>query len=160
MCDVPTESAINVSLSWLFWRFCSKYFLVDCIFCDVVCRLFFHLFLLLEIFFFVIGNFKTPIFVFIIFVLLVPWVFFRDHIVAVFLEMSRFVTVMTLWYVRTFYMTSFLWLVPISNASCADTFVLVFCVKGFFIFSWRSWYWFLVHLVNLHLKLVTNPIHN
>ena len=116
------------SVRVLFLRFCDKQFVVDYIFCDVVCRLFFGLFLPVEIYFFVIGHVSIITFLLIIFVLVVPWFFIVDNIVSVFLGVSGFVTVVTFWCVCTFSVPAVLWLVPIFPASRAGTLVLGFYV--------------------------------
>ena len=57
MCDVEPEYEINVSLSvCLFDVFAINSYFVDYIFCEAVCRLCCGLFVLVVIFFFLIGN--------------------------------------------------------------------------------------------------------
>ena len=95
-------------------------------------------------------------FIFIHFILVVPWFFFPGFIATVFLDVYGFVTVVIFCYVCTFHMPKVLWIVPLFPISCAGTLVLRFYGMGFFIFSWHFWSWLFVHLVIFHQKLVTN----
>ena len=57
----------------LIWHFCDKSFVVDYVFCDVVCILFSSLFLLVATHFFVFFHIEIIEFIFIVFVLVVLW---------------------------------------------------------------------------------------
>ena len=62
-----------VSVVLLVWCFCNKQFFVNYIFCDVFCRLFFGLFLLVAILFFFIRNFVIISFLLGTFIPVVCW---------------------------------------------------------------------------------------
>ena len=135
------------SVMVLIWCFRDKKFIVDYVFCEIFCSLFFWLFPLVEILFFAIFHISIIAFLFIVFILVVPWFLFLDSPTTVFLGMSGFFTVMTFWYVFTFSMPALFLLVHVPPTSRAGNLVLVFYIEGFFIFSWSSWSWLFVHLV-------------
>ena len=115
----------------LVWRFCDKYFVVYYVLCDVVCRLFFRLFLHVAILFFVIVHFEIIVFLLVIFVFVVLLFFLSDYLPTVFIDMSRFVAAMSFWYIPTFFMPAVFFLVTVFPAWCAGTLVLGFYVDGF-----------------------------
>ena len=84
---------------FLIWHFCNKYFVVDYIFCDIICRFSFGLFLLVAILFFVIVNFEIIAFILLIFILVFIFFFFSDYVRTVCIYMFGVVTLMTCWYV-------------------------------------------------------------
>ena len=114
-----------------FW----KYFLCDCSFCN---------------------NFISSCY----FCSCFSLIFSPDSLPTVFLEMSRFFTVMKSWYLHTFFVTEVLSLVSVSPASCAGTLVLVFYVEGFLIFSWISWYWLFVRSVKIYQNIIMDTLNS
>ena len=143
----------------LVWCFCNKYFVVYYVLCDVFCRIFFHLFFACSNPFFVIFHFEIIWFLIVIFVLVVFLFLLPGSLLAVFLDMSGFVTVIPFWYVFTIFMPELFSFVTVFTASCASTLLLGFYVEGFLIFSRSSWFWFFIHLVKFLQKLVTNPLN-
>ena len=122
----------------LAWCFINKYFIVDYVFCDVVCILFSRLFLLVAILFFLIVQISIIAFILVIFVLVVLWFFFPDSLPTVFIYMSSFVAVMKFCYVCNLFMPELFSFVTVFPTSRAGTLILEFYVEGFFIFSWKS----------------------
>ena len=115
-----------------FWN---KYFVVDYIFCYVFFRLFFRLFIIVSIFLSVIVHISIIVFVLLIFLIFVPWFFFTDSLLKVFLDMSMFVAVMISLYVHTFFMTAlFFTYAHISRKSCRYTCIGFLFELGFHIF--------------------------
>ena len=144
-------------LVWCFWN---KYFIVDYVFSDIICRFLSRFLIIMEILFFAIIPFSIITFLLFIFVLVVLWFLFPDYFLTVFLEMYRFVVVITFLYVCTFFMLEVFSFVPIFHGSCAGNFVLGFYVKEFFIFSWGFCLWSFVHSVKCFWKFVTNPLNS
>ena len=66
----------------------------------------------------------------------VTWTFFPDSLATVFLDMYRFVTVVTFYYVCAPYVSVLLWLVTVSPTNLAGNLVLVFHAQVFINFSW------------------------
>ena len=142
----------------LVWCFCNKYFIVDQVFSDVVCILFFRFLLIIAILFFVIIWFAIITFLLVILVLVFLCSFFPEYFPEVSLEMSRFVAVMTLWYICTYFMPALFSFVPLFPASCAGTFIFRFYIKWLFIFSWGFCFLLFVPSVKFYWKFVTKSI--
>ena len=145
---------------FLVWCFRHKKFIVDYVFCDVFCILFFRLFLLVVILFFVIVHFVIIAFLLFILVLVDICFFFPEYLPTIFLDISRFVAVFTFWYVRTFFIPVVFFLVTIFPESRAGTLVLGFYIEVFSIFYWSSWSWLFVHLVKKIWNVVTDPLNS
>ena len=87
----------------LVWHFCYEWNLVYYSFCEVVCRLSFGIFLLVEILLFMIPHFAIISFLFIIFLFFLFLDFsFADSPATFFLDMFNPVTITTLWYITAF----------------------------------------------------------
>ena len=91
------------SVMLLVWCIWDKQFVVDYVFCDVVCGLFFCLFLLVAIILFVIVHFAMIAFLLDVFVHVVPLFFFPGFLLTFFLDMSGFVIVMAFYDSSIFY---------------------------------------------------------
>ena len=144
----------------LVWCFHDKEFIVDYVFCDVVCIFFFRLLPLLATIFFLIFHFAIISFILVILFLVVIQCLFPEYLPTVFLDIFGYFKVMAFWYVFNFFMVGVFSLVTVSSASCTGTLVLIFYIKGLFIFSWSSWFWLFVHSVKFHQKIVTNPLNS
>ena len=100
-------------------------------------------------------HFEIISFLLVILVLVVLWLLFLNSLPTIFLEISRFIAVITFWYVCIFFMKELFLFVTVFSTSRAGTFVLVFYVKGFFIFSWGFCFWLFVHSVKIYRNFVS-----
>ena len=134
----------------LVWFFHNKPCVVDYVLCGTVCVFFYRLFLIAAILFFVMVHFLIIAFNLVIFVPVVLLFILPDYLLTVFLDISRFVLVMTFWYIHTFCISEIFPLVPVSPASHARILILGFYVERFFISSWIYLSWLFVHSVKFH----------
>ena len=96
----------------LVWCLHNKQFVVDYVFCDVVCIFFFLLFLLVKIILLVIFNFGIIEFPLVIFFLVFPIFSFLDYLLTVFLDLSGFIAVIKFCFLCNFFMPEVFSLCP------------------------------------------------
>ena len=126
----------------LFDPFTNKWFVVYDFSCECL-QLPFWAFLLLAVFFLVIGHLAVSIFLCVVsFILIVPRIFFLDYLMTVFIGVPHLDAVVTFCYIfryvcnfsisPVFYLWPyFLQIVTVFPANCAGTLVLGFYIKVF-----------------------------